>query len=321
MKRPPLTEDYIAQAMRDARVFQGNWDCGTSGVLAAHTFRLIKERETHMSRIAELERELAELRAAGCDGLPPQYVGRHMVPAVEPEQPSFDEPIAVSVPLAQTEAAWNGIKARRDAMLQRIREPAPAVIDQVVYERRRPSVIGVTGRAGAGKNLVASMVGVGVVIGLADPLYAALSSLLGIPEVLLRDRSFKERVIPWLGQSPRQLLQTLGTEWGRDSVKPDIWLQLCQRRISMLQENGVACIVVADVRFENEAEMIRSMGGQVWHVRRPEVDQDEPAHSSEAGIEAKDGDVVILNDGTVDDLRHRVFAALYGGKERDNPAR
>ena len=40
----PLSEEYIATALRDARRFMGSW-AGTSGNLAAHTVRLINERE------------------------------------------------------------------------------------------------------------------------------------------------------------------------------------------------------------------------------------------------------------------------------------
>ena len=315
--RPPLTEDYVAQAMRDARQFQANWDCGTSGVLAAHTFRLIKEREMQMTRIAELERELAELRAVqGVPDLPPEYAGLRLVPAEVAEQPTFDEPIplATSMPPEQMEAAWAGIKARRDAMLAKVKEEPTPATDAVFYFAVRPKLIGVTGRAGSGKSLVAGMVGGGIVIQLADPLYAALSMMLGLPEVLLRDRRFKEKPIEWIGQSPRQMLQTLGTEWGRESIREDIWLELCKRRIALLQENGAEVVVVADVRFENEAAMIRAAGGQVWHVRRPLADEADVEHKSEAGIRAADGDRIVLNDGTIEQLRHKVFAAMHGGR-------
>jgi hypothetical protein len=42
--REPLSEEYIATALRDARRFMGSW-AGTSGNLAAHTVRLINERK------------------------------------------------------------------------------------------------------------------------------------------------------------------------------------------------------------------------------------------------------------------------------------
>lgn len=268
-----------------------------------------------MARIAELERELAELRATQeRPGLPPEYASIELFPARVAEQPAFDEPIplATSLPPEQMEAAWAGIKARRDAMLARVKdEPSQLLLDR----GDRPNLIGVTGRAGSGKSLVAGMVAGGIVIQLADPLYAALSMMLGLPEVMLRDRRFKEKPIEWIGQSPRQMLQTLGTEWGRESIREDIWLELCKRRIALLQENGAEVVVVADVRFENEAAMIREAGGQVWHVRRPLADEAGVEHKSEAGITAADGDRIVVNDGTIEQLRHKVFAAIHGGHQ------
>ena len=39
----PLTDAYLQQCEWDARKFQGCWDQGTSGVLAAHVMRLLAE--------------------------------------------------------------------------------------------------------------------------------------------------------------------------------------------------------------------------------------------------------------------------------------
>ena len=39
----PLTDAYLQQCEWDARKFQGCWDQGTSGVLAAHVMRSLKE--------------------------------------------------------------------------------------------------------------------------------------------------------------------------------------------------------------------------------------------------------------------------------------
>ena len=38
-----LTDAYLQQCEWDARKFSGCWDQGTSGVLAAHVMRLLKE--------------------------------------------------------------------------------------------------------------------------------------------------------------------------------------------------------------------------------------------------------------------------------------
>ena len=59
----PLSEEYIATALRDARRFMGSWS-GTSGNLAAHTVRLINERKRMLEANREKEAGGAMLEAA-----------------------------------------------------------------------------------------------------------------------------------------------------------------------------------------------------------------------------------------------------------------
>ncbi|WP_026601460.1 deoxynucleotide monophosphate kinase family protein [Methylomonas sp. 11b] len=106
----------------------------------------------------------------------------------------------------------------------------------------------------------------------------------------------KEAVIAVLGVSYRSLCQTLGTEWGRQCVHGDLWVIAARHRVLMSMEDHQ---VFEDVRFENEATMIRSLGGQIIHVSRPGlVLQDD--HASEAGIAFVPGDIELVNDGDLD---------------------
>lgn len=240
-------------------------------------------------------------------------------PAVPQEAAQFDEPFQVGGMTPQMlEAAWAPVKARVREMHARIRkqdqggrvaEVPPQMVAAVEAAAAGRRIIGIAGRAGAGKNAVASMIPSAFVVQLADPLYAMVSAMLGTPEPLLRRREFKEAKVPWLGRSPRQLLQTLGTEWGRGQVADDIWIRLLERRINELGEQGITTIAVADLRFANEADYLRSIGGEVWHVRRSSVEATD-GHASEAGVVAMPHDVCIDNDGTLDDLRRAVLAAF-----------
>ena len=89
----------------------------------------------------------------------------------------------------------------------------------------------------------------------------------------------------------------------------DIWLRVAYWRWEQAAAAGLGLIVVPDVRFANEARQIRSEGGEVWLIHRPGV---EPvaAHSSEAGLPLRLVDRLIVNDGTVDQLRERVEATF-----------
>jgi hypothetical protein len=325
-----LPDDYIAKALQDARRFQGCWDAGTSGTLAAHTARLIREREGLLSTIHELEAHNAALRAAvetrlaaappaevDLSGLPAAFLEANQavrfVPA-SPARPAEFKPtlLAASSPPQSLESAWAAVKAKRDTMMARVRGELPIEpisVEEVRPARRPPAVIGIGGRAGSGKNVVAGMIADAKVIQLADPLYAMISAMLGVSQERLRDRDFKERAIEWLGKSPRQLLQTLGTEWGRTLVSEDVWLAIAEQRIAAMLEDGVPCVVVADLRFDNEAEMIRRLGGQVWEVLRPDA-PGVAEHASERGLAPHLVDRTIANTGTLTELRHHVEAAL-----------
>jgi len=169
-------------------------------------------------------------------------------------------------------------------------------------------LLGIHGRAWAGKNLLAEMLQ-SHSLGFADPLYEAISAMFGIPESRLRDRNRKEETIPWIGKSPRELLQTLGTEWGRGLVRSDIWLRVAEQRLERAMTAGFTRVAFSDLRFDNEAEWIRQLGGVVIWITRPGGAACRE-HVSEAGISPNLVDFSVANDGTVDDLRRKAIATL-----------
>ena len=56
-------------------------------------------------------------------------------------------------------------------------------------------------------------------------------------------------------------------------------------------------MVITDVRFENEAQWVRKMGGRIVHVIRNNAPTVNP-HASEAGVVQLPEDGVIINEGT-----------------------
>jgi hypothetical protein len=175
-------------------------------------------------------------------------------------------------------------------------------------------LIGLCGAAGAGKNTVAGLLVDAdgqpfLQVAFADPLYQCVSLITGMPVEQLQDRSLKEQPIGWLdGKSPRQLLQSLGTEWGRELVCREIWVRSTMERI----RGESRSVVITDVRFDNEAEAIVQAGGQVWRVVRggPScLDAAAAAHASEAGVSDYFVARIIANDGTLDDLKDAVASA------------
>jgi len=182
-------------------------------------------------------------------------------------------------------------------------------------------LIGLHGRAGAGKDTVAAMMPrqlpreLVARMAFAQPLKDMLAAGLrdvGVTWMVLGDRTRKEKPIEGLGRSPRELLQTLGTEWGRNLVHPDLWLLLAAAR---LEQNRLyaSVTVITDCRFDNEANWIRRQGGEIWHVLRKYGDNITPLHPSEHGIEMHAGaDSVLMNDAGLDQLGDEVLAAWRG---------
>lgn len=173
-------------------------------------------------------------------------------------------------------------------------------------------IIGLCGAAGAGKGTAAEALGeCGLLeMAFADALYTAVANITGYSVLELKDREFKETPIPWLGgRSPRHLLQTLGTEWGRNMICADIWVSATMRHIDHLRGVLTTGVVISDVRFDNEARAIRARGGVVWEVRRPGAScLDEPAalHESEQGVSPDLIDLVVWNNSTPESLRSEV---------------
>lgn len=177
-------------------------------------------------------------------------------------------------------------------------------------------IIGLTGPAGCGKDTVGAYAPDFHKYSLACPIRNGLKAMFGIPTDTLLDRKQKEVVIPWLGKSPRELMQTLGTEWGRTHVSDDIWLKLMLRRWEMIKVSTAPYLIVTDVRFDNEAVAIIREGGTIWKVTRPGYTPVR-SHTSEAGVSAAHIKGEIANDGTMDDLRRRTRSVIIQcGKEK-----
>lgn len=176
---------------------------------------------------------------------------------------------------------------------------------------KRLNLIGIAAKAQAGKSTVAGILqqdGSYTELSFASPIREFIASLLGctVPDL----EPIKEDVIPWCGKSPRQLMQTLGTEWGRGMVSETFWIDQAMQRVQREWARG-KMVVISDVRFENEAEAIRKEGGCILHLSRPDGARTVADHLSEAGVQRKPGDYAIVNDGTLRELQRSVHDWHY----------
>lgn len=166
-------------------------------------------------------------------------------------------------------------------------------------------LIGLHGLARCGKDTTANYLCAHYALlsyAFAEPLKQALAQMFNLSTAHI-EGDLKEEPIPGIGKSPRQLMQLLGTDWGRHLVHKDLWLLLAEQNLNLLAaetKKELAGFILRDVRFENEANWLRSKGGVIVHIQRPDA-QDVAAHVSEAGITMHDNDFVIHNE---EDLSH-----------------
>jgi len=165
------------------------------------------------------------------------------------------------------------------------------------------NLIGLTGYAQVGKDTFASI----------------LVEKYGYRRVAFADtiRSFLYEVNPMVGCSPSGYLKELVNLVGWDKAKQEPQVR------RLLQDTGVAArtligddvwisaaladldpsekVVVTDVRFKNEAEMIRLLGGQLWRIKRYNTNAVND-HVSEIDLDGYAVDQIFLNNGTLEDL-------------------
>lgn len=91
-----------------------------------------------------------------------------------------------------------------------------------------------------------------------------------------------------------RLLQLLGTEWGRQTLGNDIWVQIALNRIAEAEHKGVDLVLIGDCRFANELDAFKDLSGAVRvflscsrEVRKDRCSQwrDDEFHPSETGLD------------------------------------
>ncbi|HKL27470.1 MAG TPA: hypothetical protein VJ910_14690 [Desulfuromonadales bacterium] len=108
----------------------------------------------------------------------------------------------------------------------------------------------------------------------------------------------------------RRILQWWGTEYRR-AQDPDYWTKAWDRKIAGLDLDRTL-ILVDDVRFGNELDMIRTRDGLIVKIERPGFGGAN-SHSSETSLDgyaAWDG--VIVNDGSLEDFRRKAEELIAG---------
>lgn len=146
---------------------------------------------------------------------------------------------------------------------------------------------------------------------MATPLKESCEILFGFNNDQLHGDA-KEIDDPVWKTSPRKILQYLGTDIFRKDINkviPDIgdnfWVTCMENRINKIRiENPNAKIVISDIRFQNEIDMIHRLNGIVIKINRDKINNSD-SHESEANIDSID-----THDHIIDN--NKDYIDLYG---------
>lgn len=174
-----------------------------------------------------------------------------------------------------------------------------------------PQIIGITGRKFNGKDTIGNHLEKQygyVVIHYAEPIKQISKILFGFNEAQLYG-DLKEEIDKFWGTSPRAIMQFLGTEIFRNQISqviPDIennfWVKCLEIKVKqILLINPNQKIAICDVRFSNEVDSIKAMGGKIIRVNRKKCTNID-THESEKNIDSLIVDCEINNDSTLQEL-------------------
>ena len=178
-------------------------------------------------------------------------------------------------------------------------------------------IIGISGKAGSGKDTAAKMLEVLyanpdisyedfankryknfadiLIVHFADALKETAQVLFRLGEWETNTQEGKKTTINWIGKTVRELLQGIG-QGLRDAIDFDLWV-----KILFANTKGWSNYIIADVRYPNEVKAIKERNGILLRIDRKGAGAGN--HSSETALDDyKEWDVHIENNGSIEDL-------------------
>lgn len=172
-------------------------------------------------------------------------------------------------------------------------------------------IVAISGYAGAGKSTAADCFDNYQRISFAAPIKRILSMVYHLPIEHFYDNALKMLPNENLnGLTPRRALQLIGTEGFRNLIDVATWSKHFEREANMImsRNQNLSGIVVDDLRFLDELEMLQHHGATIVYIENPNVSKAFD-HQSENELEQiKLRSNIVLNNSTINDLHQKLLA-------------
>lgn len=116
-------------------------------------------------------------------------------------------------------------------------------------------------------------------------------------------------------KSPREIMQTIGTDLFRNHYDEHIWTKLMIKKISAIEKD--TNIIITDIRFENELRAIQSLQNDneitIFKIERRLKKDDRSNHVTEQNINTLycDNMITIQNNGSIDEFFKQIDTFLF----------
>lgn len=167
--------------------------------------------------------------------------------------------------------------------------------------------------------------------GFADKLKIMAAKALGMTEIsdyscikLMNECKENWQIEVYRKQSARAITKFTGREYlqwfggeARTVFGENFWIDQVLPNTTSYEEGQVALhcqypdtdmLVITDVRYPNEAQRVKDLGGEIWEVVRPGLESD--GHGSETPLTRELVDLTIVNDTTIGAFAQKIKAVL-----------
>ena len=187
-------------------------------------------------------------------------------------------------------------------------------------------IIGISGKKQSGKDTISDYLINKynfIKYGFADPIKEIAKIIFNFSEEQLFG-SQKDIIDPIWNIKPRDFFQKFGTDYGqfvfpdhfpeifKDENKRTLWVKVFKSwYLKKIKENPGIKIVINDVRFNHEFDIIQELGGYIIKVIRPNTLND--SHISENELDNRDSEDfnnIIFNNGTKEELFDKIVEII-----------